>query len=165
MTFACLLRGARFALLTCVFALTVLSANAAYAFEERTFDTPKDESLYHNLITELRCLVCQNQNIADSDADLAVDLRREIYAMIQADKNKSEILDFMVQRYGEFVLYKPRFSPRTVVLWLAPALLLLLGGAILWRSTVNAKNPADEDAASSPDSAALARARSLLEDD
>ena len=57
MTFACLLRGARFALLTCVFALTVLSANAAYAFEERTFDTPKDESLYHNLITELRCLV------------------------------------------------------------------------------------------------------------
>ena len=83
--------------------------------------------------------------------------------MIQADKNKSEILDFMVQRYGEFVLYKPRFSPRTVLLWLAPALLLLLGSAALWRSTVNGRNPANEDAA--PDSTALARARSLLEDD
>ena len=136
-----------------------------YAFEERTFDTPEDESLFDTLVAELRCLVCQNQNIADSNADLAVDLRREIYGMIQADKNKSEILDFMVQRYGEFVLYKPRFSAKTIVLWLAPAALLLLGGLILWRSTVNARKPAAVEAGNSPDSAALARARSLLKDD
>jgi len=147
------------------FVMVLLSGTFAYAFEERTFDTPKDEALFDTLVAELRCLVCQNQNIADSNAELAVDLRREIFSMIQADKNKSEILDFMVQRYGEFVLYKPRLSPRTLVLWLAPALLLMLGGLILWRSTMNAKKTADTGTDNAPDSAALARARSLLEDD
>ncbi len=146
-------------------AIIFIGSNVAIAFEERNFDTPEDESLYSTLIAELRCLVCQNQNIADSDADLAVDLRQEIYTMIKADKNKADILDFMVQRYGEFVLYKPRFSARTLVLWLAPAFLLLLGGFALWRSTVNAKKSSDADAVNSPDSAALARARSLLKDD
>ena len=147
------------------FIMFLLSGSIVYAFEERTFDTPKDEALFDTLVAELRCLVCQNQNIADSNAELAVDLRREIFSMIQADKNKSEILDFMVQRYGEFVLYKPRLSPRTLVLWLAPALLLMLGGFILWRSTMNAKKSAAANSPDSPDSAALARARSLLEED
>ena len=154
------------AMRACVTGIALLFfATVATAFEERTFETPEDESLFDTLVTELRCLVCQNQNIADSDADLAVDLRREIYGMIQTGKNKSEILDFMVQRYGEFVLYKPRFSARTIVLWLAPGVLLLLGGLILWRSTVTAKKSNANNAHNPPDSDALARARSLLKED
>ena len=107
----------RLALLLC----TLLCSVTAVAFDDREFKTPEDESLYKDLIVELRCLVCQNQNIADSNADLAVDLRREIFTMIEAGNTRHDIVDFMVQRYGEFVLYKPRFSPRTLILWLAPA--------------------------------------------
>ena len=81
--------------------------------------------------------------------------------MIQADKNKSEILDFMVQRYGEFVLYKPRFSTRTLILWLAPAVLLLMGAIVMWRSSVRGlKAPA-----LTPDADALARAQRILDED
>lgn len=137
-----------------LFSLTV------FAFEEREFKTPQDESLYHELITELRCLVCQNQNIADSNADLAVDLRREIYNMIETGSTRRDIVDFMVQRYGEFVLYKPRFSMRTLVLWLAPALLLLAGFLVLWRSS----RAAATAPVASPDAKALLRAQSILDE-
>jgi len=153
-------------LLACT--LIVLCCSKVHAFEERTFDTPQGEDLYDTLIKELRCLVCQNQNIADSNAELAVDLRREIYTMIQAGSTKANIVDFMVQRYGEFVLYKPRFTSRTIILWVGPVLLLLLGVFILWRSTISARKPAADTSkkvAGSVDSAALERARRLLEDD
>ncbi len=139
----------------------LMSFASVSAFEERTFDSTEDEATYDSLIKELRCLVCQNQNIADSDAELAVDLRREIYSMIGQGKSKSEILDFMVQRYGEFVLYKPRFSARTLVLWLGPAVLLLTGGFVLYRTTRSSK----KKSVRSPDDAALARARNLLDED
>ncbi len=139
----------------------LMSFASVSAFEERTFDSAEDEATYDSLIKELRCLVCQNQNIADSDAELAVDLRREIYSMIGQGKSKSEILDFMVQRYGEFVLYKPRFSARTLVLWLGPAVLLLTGGFVLYRTTRSSK----KKSVRSPDDAALARARNLLDED
>ncbi len=132
-----------------------------HAFEERTFNNPQDEATFYALVNELRCLVCQNQNIADSDADLAVDLRREIYAMINDGQSRSDILDFMVQRYGEFVLYKPRFSSKTLLLWLGPAFLLLLGGFILYRTTVNSRKPVEIPL----DDAALSRARRLLDED
>lgn len=149
--------------------LIVFCCSIAHAFEERTFDTPEGANLYDTLIKELRCLVCQNQNIADSNADLAVDLRREIYTMIQAGSTKANIIDFMVQRYGEFVLYNPRFSSRTIILWVAPLLLLLLGVFIMWRSTIGARKPAADTskkvAHNSVDGAALERARRLLEDD
>lgn len=141
--------------------ILVVWFTSLYAYEERTFDNPKDESTFDSLVKELRCLVCQNQNIADSDADLAVDLRREIYAMIKEGKTKSDILDFMVQRYGEFVLYKPRFSTKTLVLWLGPALLLMLGGFILYRSTLSSRKSTNNPL----DAAALSRARSLLDED
>ncbi len=137
----------------------VLYVASAHAYEERSFDNPAEEALFDTLVKELRCLVCQNQNIADSDADLAVDLRREIYSMIGSGKTKADILDFMVQRYGEFVLYKPRFNARTLVLWFGPGLLLMLGGFILYRSTLSNKEQ------TSPDAAALARARSLLDEE
>lgn len=138
-------------LLICCFAL--------HAFEERTFETPKAEALYTDLIAELRCLVCQNQNIADSNADLAVDLRREIYTMITAGNSRKQIIEFMVDRYGEFVLYKPRLTTRTLLLWTAPFLLLLSGGFIVWRITTNGQR----STVAGPDEASLARARSLLD--
>ena len=80
-----------------------------------------------SLANELRCLVCQNQTIADSNATLAQDLRREVREMITAGKTDDEIRTFMVDRYGDFVLYKPRMTPVNYLLWAAPVLLLLLG--------------------------------------
>jgi cytochrome c-type biogenesis protein CcmH len=85
------------------------------------------EAQVQRIATELRCLVCQNQTIADSHADLAVDLRRQIREMLAAGKSEPEILDFMTARYGDFVLYRPPFKATTALLWAGPALLLLAG--------------------------------------
>ncbi len=79
------------------------------------------------LANELRCLVCQNQSIAESNAELAVDLRRQIREQIAAGRSDGEIVDFMVTRYGDFVLYRPPFKAATLLLWLGPALLVLAG--------------------------------------
>lgn len=84
-----------------------------------------------NLAEQLRCLVCQNQSIADSNAELAVDLRRQINEQIAQDRSDGEIVDFMVQRYGEFVLYRPPFNAVTLLLWFGPALLFAAGLAVL----------------------------------
>ena len=94
---------------------------------EQDLPTPELQARYDNLINELRCLVCQNQSIADSNAGLASDLRREVHSMLLAGKTDAEILKFMTDRYGDFVLYRPPFVRRTLLLWLAPALLLGVG--------------------------------------
>lgn len=94
---------------------------------------PEQRELYDRLTNETRCLVCQNQTIADSNAALAVDLRREIRGMVEAGQTEDEIKVFLTDRYGEFVLYRPRWSAATAVLWLAPVVLVLLGAAWLWR--------------------------------
>jgi cytochrome c-type biogenesis protein CcmH len=86
-----------------------------------------------DLAEQLRCLVCQNQSIAESNAELAVDLRRQIDEQIAAGRTDRQILDFMTERYGDFVLYRPPFKAATAVLWLGPALLLVLGFFILRR--------------------------------
>lgn len=91
------------------------------------FDDPVQAARYQELAEELRCLVCQNQSLADSHADLAGDLRREIYQKMQEGASNEEIVDFLVQRYGDFVLYRPPVRPTTYLLWFGPALLLLLG--------------------------------------
>jgi len=85
------------------------------------------------LSAELRCLVCQNQSLADSNADLAVDLRRQIREQLGSGKSERDVLDFMVQRYGDFVLYRPPFKASTVLLWVGPFLLLGLGMVLLIR--------------------------------
>jgi cytochrome c-type biogenesis protein CcmH len=95
---------------------------------ERAFDDPALQTRYETIIRELRCLVCQNETIADSNADLAADLRRQIREMIAAGKTDDEIREFMTQRYGDFVLYRPPFGANTYVLWAAPILLLAIGG-------------------------------------
>ena len=94
---------------------------------EEDLPTPELQARYDSLINELRCLVCQNQSIADSNAGLASDLRREVHSMLLAGKTDAEILKFMTDRYGDFVLYRPPFVRRTLLLWLAPALLLGFG--------------------------------------
>jgi cytochrome c-type biogenesis protein CcmH len=103
-------------------ALPVLAIDA-----ERAFEDPALQERYEHINRELRCLVCQNQTIADSNATLAQDLRREVREMITAGKSDEEIRTFMIERYGDFVLYRPRMTPVNFLLWAAPVLLLLLG--------------------------------------
>jgi len=107
------------------------TANAA--IENRPFETTEQETLYKDLIFELRCPKCQNQNIADSNAELATDLRDKVYDMVSQGKDKNEITTFMLDRFGEFVLYKPQFSPKTWFLWLGPFLILMIVLFVCWR--------------------------------
>jgi len=95
---------------------------------------PEQEQRYHDLIKELRCLVCQNQSLAESDAGLAADLRDEVKAMIIEGADDNEIFRFMTERYGDFVLYQPPLKPQNYLLWVAPFLLLLVGLAVLIRN-------------------------------
>ncbi len=110
----------------------VLALNAQ-AVEIRKFDDPTKQHSYENLVKELRCLVCQNQSLADSDADLAKDLRDEVYTIIQSGKSEQDAVKFLVDRYGEFVLYKPPLKTSTTLLWLGPFVLLIGGILFLWR--------------------------------
>ncbi len=103
---------------------------AAYAQMPAAVDEAQQQRVAR-LAEQLRCLVCQNQSIADSNAELAVDLRRQINEQISQGRSDAEIVDFMVQRYGDFVLYKPPVKATTLVLWFGPVALLLLGGGIL----------------------------------
>jgi cytochrome c-type biogenesis protein CcmH len=100
------------------------------------------------LSSELRCLVCQNQTLADSNADLAVDLRRQIRDQLGSGKSERDVLDFMVQRYGDFVLYRPPLKATTLLLWGGPFLLLALGFLLLVRRirSVNRQEPPLSDA-------------------
>ena len=111
------------ALLLVALAPFVAAANEA----KPTESDPLSAARAVALANELRCLVCQNQSIAESNAELAVDLRRQIREQIGAGKRDDEIVDFMVSRYGDFVLYRPPFKATTLLLWLGPALLVLAG--------------------------------------
>lgn len=94
--------------------------------ELHEFNTPQQQKLYKKLSEELRCLVCQNQNLADSNAELAQDMRQKTYKMVIEEKSESEIVDYWVTRYGDFVLYNPPFKSSTLILWLGPFFLLIL---------------------------------------
>jgi len=109
-----------------------------------TFDTPEQATLYQLLLREYRCLKCQNQNLADSNADLAGDLRREIRSQILAGNSRVEIDEYLVARYGEFVLYRPRFSSKTLVLWILPFALFVGAMAGLVISGRRRRNRIDE---------------------
>ncbi|MGI9223002.1 MAG: cytochrome c-type biogenesis protein [Woeseiaceae bacterium] len=112
--------------------LVILGAPLAFAIDaDKAFDDPVLQERYEKIIDEVRCLKCQNQTIKDSNAFLAADLRREIRRMLDEGKSDQEIFDFLVTRYGEFALYRPRMSGKTLILWLAPGLLLLGGAFVL----------------------------------
>lgn len=110
-------------------------ASLTSATEVRQFDDSEKQAHYEHLIEELRCLVCQNQSLADSDADLAKDLRSEVYDMIQSGKSEKEAISFLTDRYGDFVLYRPPIKPITWLLWGGPLLILLAGGVFLLRQS------------------------------
>jgi len=110
-----------------ILALVLVAGHALAVIETYDFSKPELELRYQQLSAELRCPKCQNQNIADSNAPIAQDLRKLLYQQLEQGASDEEILDYMVARYGEFVRYRPRFSGATAILWLAPALLLLVG--------------------------------------
>ena len=140
-----------------IFGLAWLPARAA--IETYEFESPEVEAEYNQLIDELRCLVCQNQNLAGSDADLAKDLRRETYQMLSAGKSRQEVIDFMVERYGDFVLYRPQFKTSTYLLWMGPFLLLVAVLVVVVRRLRASTKTIDVDAEK------LAAARRLLENE
>ena len=118
-----------------VLTLGLLTSGICYSgvFETREFETTTQSDRYRTLTAELRCLVCQNQNIADSNADLAKDLRNKVYELIVAGQSDADIINFMVIRYGDFVLYRPPLKASTVVLWLSPFVLVILSIGLLVR--------------------------------
>jgi cytochrome c-type biogenesis protein CcmH len=121
-------------------------AHGAYAVDATPpFDDPQMQARYLRWTHDLRCVQCVNEAIADSPAGVAADLRRQVHEMIAEGKTDKEIRDYLVARYGEFVLYKPSFAPRNWFLWAAPALFLLIGVAIAARVIVKkSKTPVDD---------------------
>jgi cytochrome c-type biogenesis protein CcmH len=130
-------------------ALLLTGCPAAYAVQpDEIMADPGKEARARDLSRELRCMVCQNQSIDDSEAPLARDLRLLVRERIAAGDSDNQVIDFLVARYGEFVLLKPRFNPHTLVLWLLPPLALLGGGLALWTySRRRSKFPDTEDQA------------------
>lgn len=100
--------------------------------EPYSFDTQQQEERFQKLTYELRCPKCQNQNIADSNAEIAQDLRAEVHRLLQDDRTDAEIVSYMVDRYGEFVRYRPAFSGGVAVLWVLPGLGVLLAFVVAW---------------------------------
>ena len=143
--------------------LVLLASSTGLSFaaiENKQFDNTELESRYNGLISELRCLVCKNQNLADSDADLAKDLRDRVELMLKKGNSDAEVIDFMVVRYGDFILYRPPFRPATALLWLGPLIILLIGFTLFLYKFRNRRDdlPLVSDAA-------LKQAKQLLNDD
>lgn len=109
----------------------VFSLSSFAAIEVHEFDNEIDRQRYQSFIEEMRCPKCQNQNLAGTNSPIAVDLRRELELMIKEGKSDKEIVDFMVERYGEFILYRPRLSSATLLLWATPIVLLVFGIVVL----------------------------------
>ncbi len=127
----------------------LLCVQIAFAIDTApAFDDPQMQDRYERLSRELRCLVCRSETIADSNAELARDLRRQLRELMAAGKSDQEIISYMTDRYGDYVLYKPPLQPRTILLWAAPVLLLLGGVAaaavvIMRKSRLPDTDPAD----------------------
>jgi len=120
-------------MLALAFVLSLLGGVSAYAVQpDEIMSDPAKEARARNLSRELRCMVCQNQSIDDSEAPLARDLRLLVRERIAAGDSDAQVINFLVARYGEFVLLKPRFEPQTLLLWLLPPLVLAGGGLALW---------------------------------
>lgn len=148
------------ALLLCV-AIPVGLAGPVWSTELREFANAEQKHRYQALLKELRCLVCQNQSLADSDAELAQDLRREVYEMLGKGEADKAILQFMVERYGDFVLYRPPFKATTAVLWLGP--FVLCAGGLGFLALHLRRRKAAADSADTLDEAEQARLDALLQ--
>lgn len=111
----------------------------AVQIEFHSFENTQKERLYLDLIAELRCVKCQNQNLAESNAELARDMREKTYQMIVEGKSRNDVVNYMTARYGDFVLYKPPFKAKTIMLWVGPPLLLFLSVYFLLKVVRNQK--------------------------
>lgn len=154
------MRTLNFSPLLLLWLLMLLPFTLLAGIEDHKFANPAQEALYTQLTKELRCLVCQNQNLADSNADLAKDLREKAYEMVVAGKSRDQITEFMISRYGDFVLYRPPVNKSTYFLWLGPfAFLLIALGALTFfmrKKTVKSDTPISGDE--------LEKAKKLLND-
>jgi cytochrome c-type biogenesis protein CcmH len=125
------------------FAITFALAPYAYAIDPLPFKDRAEEVRFQNLTKQLRCLVCQNQDLADSDADLAKDLRKQVFDMMQSGKSDAEIKQYLVARYNDFVLYDPPLKPGTWLLWFLPFALVLIGAFVVARILRRRASPTD----------------------
>jgi len=134
--------------------LTLVAALPARAIDTTELPNPALQARYKSLTHELRCMQCQNQSIADSPVGLASDLRSEVQDMLIAGKSDEDIRNFMVARYGEFILFRPRFSARNAWLWLLPSVLLALGAIVAVRIVRQRSRMVDADDAAIDDDSA-----------
>ena len=119
--------------------LASIAPLSAATLADYTFDDPAKTEDFRSIIEEMRCLVCQNESLAGSNAELAGDLRNEIYEMMQAGQTKDDIVRFMVDRYGDFVLYDPPVKLSTYPIWFGPIILFLIGAVLLFRTLIRKK--------------------------
>ena len=124
--------------LSCLLVMCGLLSQSLYADAIYPLDTPKQQAQFQGLLRELRCLVCQNQDLADSNAGLAKDLREEVYTHVKAGESDDEIVRYLTARYGDFILFKPPVKSITSILWLGPFLFLAVGLGLFWRKTRHA---------------------------
>ena len=144
------------ALLVCV----LLSPAAGFTeIEAYEFKNAQMEADYNKLVDELRCLVCQNQNLSASNAELAQDLRRQTHEMLMRGETPDQVTQYMVDRYGDFVLYRPQFQSNTLLLWLGPFFLMILVLWLVFRSIRSKQEIAP------PDASSMQRAKDLLSED
>lgn len=142
--------------LMAVLTAVLLASSTTYAVDPTEMPTPELQRRYLALTHELRCMQCQNEAISDSPVSLAADLRRQVREMLIAGKSDDDVRNYMVARYGDFILFRPRVSSRTIWLWSAPGVLLLIGAAVAVRITkqraalvAQDNEPVDEDIRSS----------------
>ncbi|KKZ54865.1 cytochrome c-type biogenesis protein [Haemophilus haemolyticus] len=143
---------------TWLFLTALLFSSVAFSsIDALNFSSPQQESDYHQLTQSLRCPQCQNNNIADSNATIAVDMRGKVFELLQEGKSKNDVVDYMVARYGNFVTYDPPITASTLVLWIAPLLLVLLGVVFLLRRKPKAQSAVkSQDILTDEDNARLA---------
>lgn len=137
--------------------LLIVVVSASATVDSYEFDTPQQRERFNTLIEELRCPMCQNQNIADSDAMISHDMRRKVYNLVKQGKTEAEVIEYMKSRYGDFIYYKPPVTPVTLWLWLAPVLFAAIAILVVF---LRRKSAPPEDMA-----AKLAKAEAMLEQD
>lgn len=124
--------------------LLIISANSLAKVDVHEFKSPEQEALYREMVEDLRCLVCQGQNLAGSGSDWAKDVRDVVYEQVSAGADKQQIVDYMVQRFGNSVLYDPPLKSSTMFLWTAPFVLLIIGLFVMFRIIRSRNNPAEQ---------------------
>jgi cytochrome c-type biogenesis protein CcmH len=140
-----------------------LAGGAQAAIDAYEFKDEAERERYRTLVEELRCPKCQNQNIADSNAPIAMDLRREIYRMLGEGQSNEQIIDYLVARYGDFVRYKPPVNAKTLVLWYGPIALLVLGCGVLAVILMRRRRGMADQASNTLSEAERARLATLLD--